>query len=156
TVASMPRPRSRSGKSCRAALMVAEVRLAAARIESGAAAAPPARVSVMAGFLERAGTGRTIRRSPLTRQLKPFPARLYLSSLTNKKGTGAVHRSPNLPNGRSHPARLCHSAASSRCGSFSSILPILVVGEEFWQWVHPPPPLATRRNGETQRLRQPA
>lgn len=81
----MRRPRSRSVKSCRAALTAAEVRLAAARIESGAAAAPPARDSVMAGFLGRAGMGRTVRRSPLTRQLKPFPARLYLSGFANKK-----------------------------------------------------------------------
>src|SRR5690349_9385039 len=51
TVVSKRRPRSRSVKSCRAALTAAEVRLAAARIESGAAAAPPAKDSVIAGFL---------------------------------------------------------------------------------------------------------
>src|SRR5206468_6633098 len=91
----MRRLRSRSVKSCRAALTTAEATTAVARMESGAAAAPPARDSVMAGFLGRAGMGRTAPAlSFRPRRFKPFPARLYLSAVANKKGTGAVHRSP--------------------------------------------------------------
>ncbi len=73
--ASMRRPRSRSVKSCRAALTTAEATTAVARIESGAAAEPPRRDSVMTGFLGRDGTGRTARHSPktATAQILPGP-----------------------------------------------------------------------------------
>ena len=52
--------------------------------------------SVMGGISRRAGTGRTARRSLRPRRLKPFPARLSLSAIANKKGTGAAHRSPDV------------------------------------------------------------
>ena len=72
--------------------MTAEVRVAAARIESGAALAPLARDSVMRGVFRRAGKGRTARRSPQPPRLKPFPARLFLLGLPNRKGADAARR----------------------------------------------------------------
>jgi len=76
----MRRLRSRSVKSCRAALIAADATTAVARIESGAALAPPTKDSVMGGFFRRAGMGRTARRSPEPPRLKPFTAPLFLLS----------------------------------------------------------------------------
>src|SRR4051794_32972083 len=87
TAASMRRPRSRSIASCRAALTAAEGRLAAARTESGAAAAPPARDSVMGGFLSESRKGSNHQALSFDPDgSKPFPARLSLSALAQKNG----------------------------------------------------------------------
>src|SRR5262249_59898919 len=92
-VASMQRPRSRSVKSCRAALTTAEATTAVARIESGAALAPPTKDSVMGDFSgerEWAEPRGTLLRP---RRLKPFPAELFLLGLHQKEmGTGAARR----------------------------------------------------------------
>jgi hypothetical protein len=57
TAASMRWPRSRSVKSCRAAVTIAEATTAVARIESGAALEPLRRDSVMGGCLSESGKG---------------------------------------------------------------------------------------------------
>src|ERR1700757_2566925 len=73
TAASMRRPCSRSVKSCRAALTIADATTAVARIESGAALAPPARDSVMRGSFGERGMGRTARHSPDTAAAQTLP-----------------------------------------------------------------------------------
>src|SRR6516162_4215236 len=108
-VASMRRPRSRSAKSCRAALITAEATTAVARIESGAALAPPARDSVMGGFLSESGNGpNRAALSSTPRRLKPFPAPLFLLGLHQQKWGPALHAGPHpllqKPDDRSRPA----------------------------------------------------
>src|SRR6516225_2073922 len=92
TAASMRRPCSRSVKSCRAALTIAEATAAAARIESGAALAPPTRDSVMRGVFRRAGKGPNRPALSSPPRLKPFAARLFLLGLPNRKGADAARR----------------------------------------------------------------
>src|SRR6516165_2013705 len=108
TAASMRCPCSRSVKSCRAALTIAEATAAAARIESGAALAPPTRDSVMRGVFRRAGKGPNRPALSSPPRLKPFAARLFLLGLPNRKGADAARRPHELlqaPDDGSHPAK---------------------------------------------------
>src|SRR5215831_18465395 len=100
-VASMRRPRSTSVKSCRAALTIAEATTAVARIENGAALAPPAKDSVMGDFSgerEWAEPRGALLNSAATQTL-PGPA-LPLESSPIKMGTGAARRPPSRCNKR--------------------------------------------------------
>ena len=79
-----------------------------ARIESGAALASPARDLVMGGVFgerERVEPPGALLTPP---RLKPFPARLFLLGLHNRKGAGAArrpHELPQAPEDGSHPAK---------------------------------------------------
>src|SRR5229473_654845 len=153
TAASTRRPRSRSVKSWRAALMTAEATTAVARIGSGTAA-PSMRDSVMGGISRRAGMGRAARRSLKTAAAQTFPARLCLSlpfSSCDQRGEdvakAAERRLPPRSGGLFGSDGLCRLDLANLAR-----LP-LIVGEELWQCFFD----VRRRQhfGEPQRLGEP-
>src|SRR5262249_1868973 len=100
---------SSSVKSCRAALTIAEATAAVARIESGAALAPPMRDSVMRDVFRRGGKRAEPPGALLTPpRLKPFPAPLFPLGLANRKGAVAARRPHVRLKGRddaAHPGK---------------------------------------------------
>src|SRR6516225_11412587 len=109
TAASTRRPCSSSVKSCRAALTIADATAAVARIESGAALAPPTRDSVMRDVFRRAGKGRTARHSPDTAAAQTLPGPTLPLDLSQKQRVR--RRAPDPLSELSEPAIKCWKRA---------------------------------------------